>query len=84
MRALELAAAAILREAIGHSDDALLKAALGVASSLMAFGKGEQSATATMEQLDATKDAMRLHDALEEQRAKTLADLSRKFDTSDK
>lgn len=84
MKALELAAAAILREAIGHSDDALLKAAMGVASSLMSFGKGEQSATETKAQLDATRDAMRLHDALEEQRAATLADLSRKFDTSDK
>lgn len=83
MKALELAAAAILREAIGHSDDALVKAALGVASSLMSFRSGSQSATETKAQLDATKDAMRLHDAMEEQRAKTIADLSRKFDSSD-
>lgn len=84
MRALELAAAAILREATGHSDDALLRAAGGVISALLAFKDGKQSASATMAELDATKDAMRLHDALEEQRAKTLADLSLKFDTSDK
>lgn len=83
MKALELVAAAILREAMGHSDDALLKAANGVVSSLLAFRHGEQSATETKTQLDATRDAMRLHDALEEQRAKTIADLSRKFDSSD-
>lgn len=83
MKALELAAAAIIREAIGHSDEALLKAALGVASSLMSFGRGEQSATATKEQLDATRDEMRIYDTIQSQRAKTLADLSAKFDKSD-
>ena len=83
MKALEAIAAAIIREASGHADDVLLKAADAVISSLGSFSRGHQSATDTKTQLDAARDMIKLTESLEAQRAATLADLSKKFDSSD-